>query len=274
MKNQALLLALFFCCISGSAEKKEAQAVRSEFRLPVLVHKTFPKWAGFLHPEYLSEMKSVYIGKFKWTDSLIVSADLFEYRSISGEDQLFQYEDVMDRGYLETDGLQLFPDYASSVAYTPEYSGYGEDDGPMLYYPLYVVNETARNKYYKYDSYRGFPIQEAIEISNNERVHWRPMESTKRIGCGNWEQTIRIRPGEFLLFLLPKYYGDIPTSLRVRMKNGPNILVSDAFLGYVRNSQLNIEKGSWQDGYIRSGYIRALEALFHGAVPKGYEPPY
>ena len=274
MKKQALFLALVLSSIAGNGKIEIQQHIEGEFHLPVLVHNNSPARIDYLQKNQLSELEGVYIGKFKWTDTLLVTAALLDHRSWGTEDELDYLAEERNGGYLETDGLQLFPDYNSTVAYTSRFPSNDKNYEALVYYPVYLVNETNRPKFYKFDSYKGCPLQEAMDDDAHEGKNWRPMESSIRLNCINSNWNVRIQPGEFVLFLLPKYFGTTTTALRVRMKNGPNIIVSKSFLGLVNPKQLKVEKGSWQDRYLKTGYLMAIDDLFYGATPKGYEIPY
>lgn len=218
-------------------------------------------------PRFMPRSQPVFIGKYTFRDSLELPADLGAVRDMTSTDVIFSYEARYRRLYLPMDGLQLIPDPDATVIfntsrYHPEY-----EQQSLLFYPVYVVNETEGVKYLHLFNDEPLAIQEAKEsLQSSSSSTWRPIEKRKAMGCTAAERYVRINPGEFVMFIMPKYDGYVFTDIRVRLRNGANTIVSKPFPGYVQQQQF-IEDP--EDDFIEGEPYSPsdLDWYFFGAVP-------
>jgi len=68
-----------------------------------------------------------------------------------------------------------------------------------------------------------------------------------------------------------KYIGDYETKIKVRFKQGENILVSKPFKGRVNKKQYSIQDASYFKEQLQETNGKASIWLFYGAVPKEEE---
>lgn len=140
-----------------------------------------------------------------------------------------------------------------------------------FYFPVYVVNETSRTKLFiGKDSYV-FGIQEAIDTSKWVSGEWRPIESRGNDFCGNGYFGLKIHPGEFVMFLVPKYEGSEKQTMRVRLQIGESIYISHSYEGTFNLKQFDVKKESWIYDRLQVDKSSTIQWMFYGATPKGFD---
>jgi hypothetical protein len=197
-----------------------------------------------------------FIGIYKFGDSI----DITPTDDPELQDRI--YENVKDtiQGNSLT-GLELIVDYDTDV-----YSG-GRENTFFNCYPVYLVNNTNSGKIIYGKDRHVFGLQEAF--TNEEYgASWKPIEMKGFDFCGNGHWTKIIQPKEFALLLFVKYDGTEKHTMRVRFKNGANILVSNTFEGMINPKQFTVEKES--STYDRLKRVEAVDQnlyqeYFYGA---------
>ena len=75
-----------------------------------------------------------------------------------------------------------------------------------------------------------------------------------------------------IVFLMTKYEGTFETDLRIRLKNGDNILTSPPFRGFINPDQFYL---SSEDEYFKNKLqdnpLGIIQYYFYGAVPVEYK---
>lgn len=256
MKNLITILTILAVVSCGQQHKNEY--VGTTFNFPIIVQPTTTDTMEYFKANYITHSWSDFVGKSKFCDTLKLSIR-------RDGDTLIYNEDFIDEGEiwrsdsLKADGLELFPDYKSTVSRIDHYSRKGG-----YFYPVYIVNQTpATKKFIGKDSYV-FAIQEALDTNRN----WRPIEGRGFDFCGNGYWGLKIHPKEFLTILMPKYQGTFKTKIRVRIKIGDIIYVSNPFEGTINERQFYLDK---EDGYhykqLVANRASAIQHLFYGAEP-------
>jgi hypothetical protein len=187
---------------------------RKDFHLPVIVQD--PAGDTIEHQK-IGCINSVYFrfaGKSKFTDTLLLDKDGFVGDTIAKADILWEQSRPKFRDSLSTDGFQVFPDYNTSIYYKQDYY-----PKAFCYFPVYVVNETSSTKVFFEKDDHVFGIQEAVDASDLSD-QWRPIEAQGPAFCENGDLGIKVHPGEFVMFLVPKYYGKEKNAMRIRLQVG------------------------------------------------------
>ena len=271
MKNRSLVAAIIILGFFAFKNTKEDKAIPLSFKCPDILHQDVSKGFQFLHPGFMSRSQPVLIGKYTFTDSLQLPIDLDIVKEQTSEDIIYEYEARHRRLYLPMDGLQLIPDPDETVIFNT--SRYNDDQSlqSLLFYPVYVVNETEEMKYLHLFNYEPLAIQEAKEPAETyPQSSWRPIEKRKGIGCTIAERYMKIKPGEFVMFIMPKYDGYFFTDIRVRLRNGANTLVSKPFPGNILLTQF-MEDPAKDDKAGESYSPSQLDWFFFGSIPQGVD---
>ena len=256
--NRTFIIILLF--ISGCSTKQNQQPLsNNRFKLPLIIQKQNLDTVKAFQADGVTGVFPQLIGKFKFGDTINFSK--LGQQQMSEKDYLWEVQNTNDIDSLSSDGLQIIPDYKTSVAY-PRY-----ELANHLYFPVYVVNETYEPRIFFGKDSHGFAIQEAIDTSDYSL--WHPIESTGYDFCGNGRFRKKLNPKEFLIFLLPKYSGSDTTSLRIRFQIGESVFVSRAFTGTINPKQFDIEKKDWIYDILKESKGVAASFIFYGGRPKG-----
>lgn len=252
-----IILMLFGC----SSKRQADTSTRDRFKLPVIIQKKASGTVAYFTEENVVEVWPKFIGQFKFTDSIYYYGEE-EKRERRTQDQYLWEQKAFTFDTLSADGLQVFPDYESSVIYKDK----DVDTGAHFFYPVYIVNETMESKVFiGKDSYV-FAIQEALDTSDYSR--WYAIEGRGFDFCGNGYFRRKIQPGEFVMFLFPKYSGSENTLLRVRVKVGEDLIISKPFKGVINQNQFSIKKGDWYYDQLKKSKEAAANWMFYGAAIK------
>lgn len=177
----------------------------------------------------LRDFRPSFLGKYSFGDSLAWSSNIdAEYEN----DYLYPYRDSVD--LIPADGLQLIP--RPDIQFRDPYAKKRDRN----YFPVFIPNETENTKLLSGKGICVYAIMEAKDSSGS----WRPIhyDSGNFCGMGKWE--LRIHPKEYGVMLLPSYKGNYATKLRVRMRNGENIIVSKPFDGTISYNQFYLPEKS------------------------------
>lgn len=237
-------------------DKSLQQDQIERFQIPTVFQPDAPL---HLKPHKENTMKTVapcFLGVFPFSKTLAISKDL---PWPSNEEYLFHDKDSSN--YFPGSGLQLIPVTKISLVQPMKYR---LDDS--AYFPVFVVNENSSLHSLSGKDSRVFAIQEALDSNGN----WRPIEMQSWGFCGNGQWGQKIAPKHFAVFSMPKYTGDFPTHLRVRLSNGSQTLVSQPFPGKINYQQFYLTEDRIVD---LTGYHKSKEAVIAdclGAVPLQY----
>ena len=256
--NRTFIIIVLF--ISGCSTKQNQPPLENDrFKLPPIIQNENIDTIKAFKSE---RMKGVYpqlIGKFKFGDTINFSK--LGQQQMSEKDYLWEVQNAYDSDSLSSDGLQIIPDYKTSVAYSRF--------GPIktLHFPVYVVNETYEPRIFFGKDSHGFAIQEAIDTSDYSL--WHPIESNGFDFCGNGRFRKKLKSKEFLIFLMPKYSGSDTTSLRIRFQIGESVFISKTYSGTINPKQFDIEKKAWIYDRLKESKGDAASFIFYGGRPKG-----
>lgn len=255
-----ILTGIILSCTSQGAINEFERPTFAELQVPDSVQRLT------LRSDSLVEVFPPFIGKYKFGDKVRLNSH-FPYTTY-GEDVLSEYR-IGDDDSLDVIGLEFIVDYEQEVYFNPYF------DDPDIwkyeatlwkYYPVYFVNSTNSDKVFIAKDRWMFGIQEALAEEQFQR--WRPIESSGFDFCGNGGWGLIIHPKEFVVFLMPKYYGEVETEFRVRVESGSSTFVSKPFKGYVNPSQFQISKNSYAYDAIENQNGIAPYWLFYGAKSK------
>lgn len=263
MNCQKIIILFLLTLGACKHQDKSVISVCNNFNLPVIVQAPTKDTIEFKKSDFLNECWFSFYCKHKFTDTLYIDKHLKEdttYRS----DFILNYSRPYNNDTLTTDGFQIFVDYKSTIYNKEVYLPKGE-----YYFPVYVVNETSRTKVFIGKDNYVFGLQEASDTKNYDL--WRPIESRGFDFCGNGYYGLKIHPGEFVMFLVPKYAGKEKGLMRIRLLIGESIYLSQSFVGTFNRKQFNIKKDSWAYERLKEDKSLAIQRLFYGSIPKGYD---
>jgi len=249
--------SLLFLSACATKQKKDV-AQDDRFTLPPIIQNHISDTIKPRIADALDWVEPPLIGKLKFGDTINISNLKPERKS--EQEYLWEVKNIYSSDSLSSDGLQIIPDYATSIVYS-EFTL-----GKNLYFPVYVVNETHEPRvFFGADNY-GYAIQEAISDSNP--YIWYPVESKPpEMGC-ELHFRKKINPKEFLVFLLPKYSGTDTTLSRIRFKIGENVFISKSFKGAINPKQFELDKKSWIYRILKESKGDAEGVFFYGGRVK------
>jgi hypothetical protein len=261
LSKYTIIISLFiFSCTSP---KQPAIKIREDFHIPVIVQKQSPDSIKYRKADCISEAYFRFSGKYKFTDTLRFD-DNDRFRDIA--DIIPEYSFTKKNDSLSTDGFQVFPDYKSSVYYKEKYADNAET---FCYFPVYVVNETSKTKVFIAKDRHVFAIQEAVDKTDWEK--WYPIEAEGPDFCGNGYFGVKVHPGEFIVFLVPKYQGEEKNRMRIRLQVGEGLYISKPYEGTFSAKQFNIPKESYLYKRLKDPKNDFRYWRFYQAIPKGFD---
>jgi len=262
-----LIFLLPLLILSCTSPNPPAVSMRKGFHMPVIIQQPAEGTIEYEKADFLGDAYFKIAGKSKFTDTLNLDKyGLFLRDTTPEKDILPEQGYSKPRDSLTTDGFQIFPDYNTSIHYKEEYY-----PNAHYYFPVYVVNETSSTKIFFAKDRHVFAIQEAIDTTEGWG-QWRPIEAKGFDFCGNGYFGIKIHPGEFVMFLVPKYQGEGKNLMRIRLQIGETIYISRSYEGTFSTRQFDIAKASRFYRYLNDEKNRIPYSSFYGAVPKGYDP--
>lgn len=261
MTRHILIFLLIFIIVSCKNNERKNEYIRPIFHLPFIIQTCEKDSIELRNIDSLNETKFIFFGKYCFADTLNIS-DKYERDSIIKKDLIREDSLFINYNNYSTEGFQIFADYPTTIKFRQI-----NLTKSHFYYPVYAVNETPRTKTFVIKDGNVFGIQEAIDTSENL---WRPIECKEYDFCGNGYLGIKVKPGEFVMFLVPKYEGHESCKLRLRLRIGENIYISKEFMGSFNYNQFLIKKETAIFRILELGKRSTIQTYFYGAIPKGY----
>jgi hypothetical protein len=272
MQKQALVCALLLVSYENYNLKKSmdvAPVVETPtgFHVPY-IQQVLPTEYGYAYHDFLKPGNSVFLGIYKWCDTLRIPDEVPEYRSkFEDREYSFLWKGRGDK--FKTDGFELVPDYNSTIVY---WRGCYEEKarGNLIYYPVYLVNSTMEGRYLILKDNKVFALQEAENpYVMYPDVFW-PIEYNTENYQEPGKSAVKVDPGEFVLFIVPRYSGPNQAKMRVRLYNGDNIIVSNSYAGNFYFNQFMAKPGSELNRIIEEedyNFNKFIRFMFLGAKP-------
>lgn len=225
------------------------------FKKPIVVQLPFEDSVRYHSFNFMNGSDPEFIGKSPFSDTLTMT---LEGRLHYDENDAIFQELIGTTDTTCTHGLELIPDYASTIV-----RNYYGDTSATYNYPVYLVNQTSGVKVIEVKDRHLFGIQEALD-SNGV---WRPIEFKGHDFCGRGYYGVKLYPNEYALMAFPKYQGNFKTKLRVRIKSGDDIYVSQPFEGTINEQQFYFEKEEYLRKDLQKYKAEIIEYKFYGAWP-------
>ena len=113
------------------------------------------------------------------------------------------------------------------------------------------------------------PIQDKSVISileaKDNNGNWNPIQFWPISGCGNSYYSQIISPNQTLLYSVKKDFGEIPTSMRLRLHGTDTIFVSNEFSGTINSNMFKIKENIINEyKHVLCESIFYLESPIHG----------
>ena len=224
------LIAISTFLILGCQTEKHKEVKR--FQTPIVSTKIdFEKAAEFV-ADSLPDNSTIFVGVYSFSDSVFI---LPQYdTSTYNAEQLNQDRSKPWENSVYSSGLQIIPDFHQTIFITR----YPDDTAALPYYPIFLPNETSDTLQLLVKDRYVLAIAEVLHTDGD----WYPIQQRPYdfCGVGYWKQLIS--PGEFSLFLMPKYSGQTEAMMRIRLQSGETTLLSRPFLGKFDTKQLYMKK--------------------------------
>lgn len=253
----SILIAFFFSQNTKlTIPETPNQTYSIPFKVPVIYDTSgiFVEDSGYTELTYSSVFTH---GLFPFSDTVEFSDAALDYlyeNMITDDSRHFwDYDDRYGSG------LKVIVDPKAWIPYPKRDYGLSQ--------PVYIVNETS--KPIILDAY--FESHMLTE-AKDENGYWFPIEINGVIGCGNGRYPTKICPQEVLVVGMKKHSGSFKTELRIRLKSGAQMIVSDPFPGGIDPNQFNISK-EMKDRFGLGNEIQItdygfIQNFFLGAIPK------
>ncbi|MEM6721559.1 MAG: hypothetical protein AAF611_19690 [Bacteroidota bacterium] len=255
-----LFLYFLLCCFLMNCSNSQATKEKHSFTIPHVYNSDFNTTDSIeidlIEVTQLLATNVGFMGIFKFGDSIDLNVKNDALRNIFIEKK---FNDPVTEN--SQTGLQLIVDYDTDV-----YRGV-PDKLHFCAYPAYLVNTSNTGKMLYGNGGHIFGLQEAMTDATDANS-WKPIEMRSTMfydEADNWQKIIQ--PQEFALLLFLKYEGTQKTYMRVRIKNGDEILVSNAFEGSINPLQCIPKEGSIEYQIIQEIHQGTAERdYFYGAT--------
>lgn len=104
--------------------------------------------------------------------------------------------------------------------------------------PVFIYNASDDTAYLNHQDGRIIMIQEA----KDERGQWKPIELWRYSWCGNSYAAQGLLPNYLAIVTIFKYDGDFETDIRLKLRNGKEVIYSDSFRGKINKSQFELPR--------------------------------
>lgn len=252
-----LLITLMGCAVTSQKETDQL----SHFVVPQIKVEQPKDSVSYFEMDSLSETINIFRGKYRFSKEIEFQS-LFDRDTLLNEDKIWEYSSTIHETNCTTDGFQLHADYNTEIPLEIPWLW----TGWKYYYPVFIYNETKLDKMFDGKDREVFIIQEALYGNI-----WRPIECRSFYFCGNGHWGLKVHPGEFVVALVPKYKGDHKTKMRVRIKIGESLYVSNSYNGEINYSQFYLKQNSWILRQMKVDPMRTCLDHFYGGVPLGYD---
>lgn len=259
----SILVALFFY---QEPEATTPEKINQDYLVPFTIPVIYDSTKVFVDDSGETELTYSSVtpyGLFHFNDTIKISetSTVYEYKN-----KFEDHKRLWDDGPLFGGGLKLVAD---PNAWIPHESRTFDSSQPV-----YLVNETASpiilDAYFE---------SRMITEAKDENGLWFPIEIASISMCGTGRHPTEIWPQEMLLVGMKKHSGPFKTKLRIRLKTGSQVIVSDPFPGsinlgqfYLSNTEMK-KLGFGKD--LKLTHFGVTQTFFLGALPKqAYELLY
>lgn len=226
------------------------------FQIPKISQHRWRQPLQAFNTDYISKSEPFrYLGKFAFADSIFVPDD----RLLWSTEDFIRYDELSPPGAQGT-GLQVKID--------PELILCGRrNDKVKAYLPAFIFNETPNPKYLLGMNWQPWHVLEAKDSLGN----WRPIQISIPSDCGTQMGFLKLKPQEFCILNLPFFVGDFATELRLRIRNGQQIMVSNSFPANINQSQFYFSPIDPAKVYMQGDSKKVWERFFLGGIPLEYD---
>ncbi|MBX2876284.1 MAG: hypothetical protein KTR30_29460 [Saprospiraceae bacterium] len=196
-----------------------------------------------------------YVGKFAFADSIFIPDD----RLLWSAEDFLRYDELPSQ---EAQGRGL------QVKIDPKLILCGRrNDKTRAYLPAFIFNETPNPQYLVGMDWQPWHIIEAKDTQGN----WRPIQISIPSDCGTQMGFLKLKPQEFCILNLPVFVGDFATELRLRIRNGKQIMVSNSFPAKINQSQFNFSPTDPAKERVQKYPKKDWERFFLGSIPLEFD---
>lgn len=250
-----LLITLMGCAVTSQKETDQL----SHFVVPQIKVEQPKDSVSYFEADSLDETMSIFGGKYSFAKE-IEFRSVFDRDTSINEDMIWEYNPMKNETGGATDGFQIQVDYNTEIPNVrPWFKG-----GLKYYYPVFIYNETRLDKMFNGKA-GAYLIQEALD---SHQV-WRPIEMRAFEFCGVGSWGMKVHSGEFVSVLVPKYNGNYKTKIRVRLKIGATVYVSESFDGSINYSQFYLKNFLKQT--LIEDPLMICSNYFYGSIPLGFD---
>ncbi|MCB9224978.1 MAG: hypothetical protein H6582_12410 [Crocinitomicaceae bacterium] len=248
------LIIAFVVVLTSCAQKEEIIVVADQkFEIPKI--KVGSLDSSFkLMADTMSSASSMLVGRYGFDAEVDLTQNFGGARR-----SIYQYytDSIRKMIYeLPSDGFQIYVDYSQDIP-VPIWN----KETTLNCFPVFVVNETKHTKaFHGKDSYL-FCTQEAKMKYNFYPVSHVPFDF-----CGHGHYLVPVLPQQYMLFLLPKYEGNMKTEMRITLQMNGILYRSKPFMGTVDSTQFLLSK-FWYDDDEDQLSFGTISHYFNGAPP-------
>jgi hypothetical protein len=254
MKLHALLLLLI--TLSACRHNTAQDDVISTFTVPHILAPDSRDSLCLHNQTHLAIADNEYAGLFEFCDTILY---------LSGNQEIgYNYprlNSIWEIGNINLGVFDVVPDYNTSVYPHADISYHTNVN--QSFYPVYLINYAPQTKLLEMKDRSIYGVQEALDTNGN----WRPIEGLGISFCGRGYQKVRVPTNMFATVLFKKYTGTYKTKIRVRIRNGEHIFLSESFEGYINEKQFYFNKDYELYRIFKNNEVFTMREHFFGAVP-------
>lgn len=235
---------------------KVPDTIPQAFKIPKISQHRWRQPLEAFDLDYISKSNPFrYLGKFAFADSISISDD----RLLWSAEDFLRYDELPSK---EAHGSGL------QVKIDPKLILCGRrNDKAKAYLPAFIFNETPTPQYLVGMNWQPWHILEAKDQEGN----WRPIQISIPSDCGTQMGFLKLKPQEFCILNLPVFTGDFATELRLRIRNGMQIMISNSFPAQINQNQFNFSPIDPAKKQLQKYPKKNWERFFLGSIPLEFD---
>lgn len=234
------------------APSKSSHSIQHPFQVPKVSQHRWRQPLKVTTIDYISNSDTDrYLGKFAFSDSIFIPDD----RLLWSEEEFLRIDQLP---YDESHGAGLQVRIDSQLVVTGR-----RNDKARAYHPAFIFNETQTTKYLLGMNWQPWHILEAKDPEG----HWRPIQVFVPSDCATQMGYLKLEPQEFCMLSLPVFAGDFATELRLRIRNGKEVLLSNSFKGKINRTQFKFSPTDPYKWHIQQYPKKSANRFFLGSTP-------
>ncbi|HEY4800435.1 MAG TPA: hypothetical protein VII99_15245, partial [Bacteroidia bacterium] len=164
----------FIVLVAFGCSLKQEKISNEKFKIPKINFSLKKDSLRTIDTDSINGVFTGYYGKYSFSDSINLNDST---NKIKRDEIFYETRSLFIQDSINSDGFQVIADYSQTI---PEFFSYNYGKTKLSAYPVFIINETDKDKLFIAKDGYAFAIQEA-----KDRYEWYPIEEMGFDFCGN-----------------------------------------------------------------------------------------